>query len=284
MKLVLELAKARITFAVTFSVTTGWVVYRGSFDLAMLMPVLGVFVLACGSAALNQVQEWRTDAKMDRTKNRPIPSGRISPRGAAIVAVLFLAAGLNILAYVEHNTWIVLGLGAFSVVFYNGIYWALKRLTAFAVVPGALIGAVPPLMGWSAAGGQLLDRHILEICTFFFIWQIPHFWLLVHIYGRQYEEAGLPSATAVIAPDQLKRITVAWTFLTIVCGLVLMRSQIESVPWNLLAFAASAMLVFAALGYRRKEPDARDARRFFMQLNGYALGMMLLLMARALTR
>ena len=148
-KLVLELAKARITFAVTFSVTTGWVVYSGSFDLAMLVPVLGVFLLACGSAALNQIQEWRTDAKMDRTKNRPIPSGRLSVRGAAIICVLFLFAGLNVLANVEHNTLVVLGLGAFSVVFYNGIYWVQNngeylssagedapRSTAFVDFPG----------------------------------------------------------------------------------------------------------------------------------------------------
>ena len=283
-KLVLELAKARITFAVTFSVTTGWVVYSGSFDLPMLVPVLGVFLLACGSAALNQIQEWRTDAKMDRTKNRPIPSGRLSVRGAAIICVLFLFAGLNVLANVEHNTLVVLGLGAFSVVFYNGIYWALKRVTAFAVVPGALIGAIPPLMGWCAAGGQILDQTILEVCTFFFIWQIPHFWLLVHIYGKQYEDAGLPAATAVITPDQLKRITVVWTFLTVVCGLVLTRSQISSLPWNALAFAASAWLVWCALGYRKLDPTAKDARRFFMQLNVYALGMMILLMASALSR
>ena len=285
MKLVLELAKARITFAVTFSVTTGWVVYTGSFDLAMLVPVLGVFLLACGSAALNQVQEWRTDAKMDRTKNRPIPSGRITPTGALIVSVLFMAVGLNVLSFVEHNTWIVLGLGAFSVVFYNGIYWALKRLTAFAVVPGALIGAVPPLMGWCAAGGELLDRDILEICTFFFIWQIPHFWLLVRIYGSQYVEAGLPAASAVLTPAQLKRITVAWTFLTIVCGLVMLRSQIANLPWNALAFAASCWIAWCALGYRKiEEPSAPNARRFFMQLNGYALLIMILLMGASLSR
>lgn len=283
-KLVLELAKARITSAVTFSVTTGWVAFTGSFDLAMLWPVVGVFLLACGSAALNQIQEWRTDAKMERTKNRPIPSGRISVRGAAFVCVMFLFAGFNVLANGEQNTLIVLGLGAFSVVFYNGVYWALKRMTAFAVVPGALIGAIPPLMGWCAAGGEILDKTILEIATFFFIWQIPHFWLLVHIYGKQYEDAGLPSATAVINPGQLKRITVVWTFLTIVCGLVLIRSQITELPWNVIAIVASVWLVWCALRYRKLDPTAKDARRFFMQLNMYALGMMLLLMASALSR
>ncbi len=284
LKMLLELSKARITFAVTFSVTTGWVVFTGSFDAEMLVPVIGIFLLACGSATLNQVQEWRVDAQMERTKDRPIPSGRITPTGALVVSVLFMAVGLNVLSYVQHWTWVVLGLAVFSVVFYNGIYYGLKRLTAFAVVPGALIGAVPPVMGWCAAGGHPLDMTILEIGTFFFIWQIPHFWLLVHIFGKQYEGAGLPSATALITPAQFKRITVSWTFVTIICGLMLTLTQKMALPWNALAVVASIAIGVATLGFLRIEPSARDARVFFMKLNAYALAMMLLLMANALAR
>ncbi len=283
-RMLLELGKARITFAVTFSVMTGWVLFTGSFDLEMLVPVLGVFLIACGSATINQVQEWRVDAQMDRTKNRPIPSGRISATGALVVAVLFIVAGLNVVGYVQHHVWIVVGLGVFSIVFYNGIYYALKRLTAFAVVPGAIIGAVPPILGWCAAGGHPLDGRILEVGAFFFIWQIPHFWLLVQIFGKQYERAGLPAATALITRGQFKRITVSWTFMTIVCGLVLTMTQGIHLPWNFLALGASIAIGLATIGYLRLDPTAKDARRFFMQLNAYALGMMLLLMANAVTR
>jgi len=284
LRIVLDLSKARITFAVTFSVTTGWVVHNGTFDVAMLFPVLGVFLLACGSATLNHVQDRRYDAQMERTRQRPIPSGRISVRGALVVSAIFVFAGLNVLSYVEHQPWVVLGLGAFSIVFYNGIYYGLKRVTAFAVVPGALIGAVPPLMGWCAAGGAFFDPRIIAVAAFFFIWQIPHFWLLVQIYGKQYEGAGLPSPTSLITPTQLKRITVAWSFLTIVCGLALARMQINTQPWGALALLGSIALAYAAVGYVRNEPTAKGARKFFMQLNAYALAMMLLLMAGALTR
>ncbi|MDA1194179.1 MAG: protoheme IX farnesyltransferase [Planctomycetota bacterium] len=281
-RLLLELGKARITFAVTFSVMTGWVLFTGSFAPALLVPVLGVFLLACGSATINQVQEWRVDARMERTRGRPIPSGRITATGALIIAVAFLAAGLNLLGFVQHNAMAVVGLGAFAVLYYNGIYYALKRLTAFAVVPGALIGAVPPILGWCAAGGHILDATILEVGAFFFIWQIPHFWLLVNIFGRQYESAGLPSATAVISPGQFQRITVAWSFMTSFCGLALVLTQGVGLPWNFLGLGASIAVGFAALAFLRGAATARDARRFFMQLNAYALAMMLLLMADAL--
>ncbi len=281
-RLLLQLSKARITFAVTFSVSTGYVVFAGRFDAGLIWPTLGTFLLACGSATMNHVQEWRTDAKMERTRERPIPSGRISPTGALMLSVAFLVAGLNVLAQVPNHTLTVVLLGAFAVVYYNGVYWALKRLTAFAVVPGALLGAVPPVIGWAAAGGWWWDRTILEIGAFFFIWQIPHFWLLVRLYGEQYAEAGLPTPITLIGPKQFQRITVNWIVLTAFFGLLLAGVHRITLPWNFLALAGSIAITFAAIGYLRGEPERTASRRLFMRLNIYALSMMLLLMADAL--
>jgi len=283
LRLLLQLSKARITFAVTFSVSTGYVVFAGRIDEGLLWPALGVFLLACGSATLNQVQEWRTDAKMARTQERPIPSGRISPTGALVVAVLFLAVGLNLLAQVPNHTLTVLALGAFAVVYYNGVYYGLKRVTAFAVVPGALIGAVPPVIGWCSAGGWWWDKSILEIAGFFFIWQIPHFWLLVRLYGEQYAAAGLPTPVAVVAPRQFQRITFNWILLTAAFGLMITGVHRVAFPWNFLALGGSIGITFASIGYLRGEPTRTASRRLFMQLNAYALAMMLLLMADALS-
>ena len=148
------LSKAKITFAVTFSVSTGYILFAKRLEWDMWIPTIGVFLVACGSAAINQIQEWRTDGRMPRTRKRPIPSGLISPAWALFIAFLFIGAGVNILALTEHHQLTVLALGGFSVLWYNGVYWALKRLTAFAVVPGALIGALPPMIGWCAAGGR----------------------------------------------------------------------------------------------------------------------------------
>ena len=282
LRLLLQLSKARITFAVTFSVSTGYVVFAGRFDAGLLWPALGTFLLACGSATLNHVQEWRTDARMERTRERPIPAGRITPSGALMLAGLFLLLGINVLAQVPNHTLTVVLLGAFAVVYYNGIYWALKRITAFAVVPGALIGAVPPVIGWAAAGGWWWDRSILEIGAFFFIWQIPHFWLLVRLYGEQYAEAGLPTPITLVAPKQFQRITVNWVVLTAFFGLLLAGVHRIAFPWNFIALGGSIWITFMAIGYLRGEPTRPASKRLFMQLNLYALSMMLLLMADAL--
>jgi len=284
LRLLLELSKARITVAVTFSVTTGYVLFAGRIDGGLVFPAFGVFLLACGSATINHVQEWRTDAKMDRTRRRPIPSGRISASGALCVAVAFLVVGLNLLAQVPNHTLTVVLLGASAVVFYNGVYWALKRLTAFAVVPGALLGAVPPILGWAAAGGLYWDGSILEVGGFFFLWQIPHFWLLVRLFGEQYAAAGLPTPMAVLEPRQFQRITFNWILITALFGLLVAGVHRIGLPWNFAALGASIAIVAAAIDYLRSEPTRARARQLFNRLNVYALAMMLLLMADALTR
>jgi protoheme IX farnesyltransferase len=281
-RMLLVLVKARITFAVTFSVATGFVLFQGRFSTELILPMAGVFLLACGSAALNQVQEWRTDLRMERTRNRPIPSGQLQPRWALFIACLFMVAGINLLANVERHTYLVVALGAFSVFWYNLVYWWLKRATAFAVVPGALLGAVPPVIGWCAAGGEPLDPKILQVGLFFIIWQIPHFWLLLHLFGTEYTGADLPSPTAMLSRDQFRRITFAWVFPTAASGLVLMTTFQLHMPWNLLVLAGSIWVTLQAFGYLKRPPSRATARSLFNRLNLYALCMMLLLMASAL--
>ena len=279
-----ELTKARITVVVTASVATGFLLFAGRFELRMLVPMAGVFLLACGSAALNQFQERRTDAKMARTRNRPIPSGRIAADWALFVACALIGAGLYVLSLCEHHTLAIVGLGAFSVFWYNAVYVWLKRVTAFAVVPGSLLGAVPPVMGWAAAGGLPLDVTILEVAFFFFLWQIPHFWLLLQKYGREYEEAGLRTPTSVIGASSFRRITLAWVVAVAATGLVLAVTQRFGLPWNLLALLATAHLVFSAIGAMRKKEVVRSAMSLFMQINLYAIAMMTLLSVNAIVQ
>lgn len=278
----LELTKARITIFVVASVATGYFLFRERFDWDVLMPMLGVFLLACGSAAMNQVQEAHVDARMKRTRNRPIPSGRIRRDWACFLALALICAGLYVLTSIGTHAVVLLVLGALSVVWYNGVYLLLKRVTAFAVVPGSLVGAIPPIIGWCAAGGVWTDGRILEVAAFFFVWQIPHFWLLLLLFGREYEEAGLPSASARLAPAQFGRITMAWIVTVATMGLVLAVTQRFSLPWNLLALAASLWVVFSVLGGLRKWPERKATIASFLRVNAYALAMMILLSANAL--
>ena len=86
-------------------------------------------------------------------------------------------------------------LGLITVVWYNGIYTPLKRVTAFAAIPGGVVGAIPPVIGWVSGGGDPTDARIIVVAFFFFVWQVPHFWLLLMRIGGDYERAGLPSLT-----------------------------------------------------------------------------------------
>ncbi len=275
----LDLTKARITIATTVVTGAGYAMFAG-FETAMWLPMAGVFVLACGSAAMNQVQEWRTDARMERTRNRPIPSGELSPERALLVSVVLIAIGLNILASVERHALIVVGLGVLALVWYNALYVVLKRRTAFAAVPGALVGAIPPVIGWCSAGGVISDPTILEVAFFFFLWQIPHFWLLVQMYGAQYEDAGLPMPTRVMSATQFRRMTSMWILSVAVAGLVLSVTQRLEMPWNVGALVASILL--ATVTIKRRNDEGRvTAVSLFKAINLYALVILGLVVANA---
>jgi protoheme IX farnesyltransferase len=278
-----ELTKARITIFVIASVATGYFLFLEHFDWGVLWPMLGVFLLACGSAALNQVQEAKIDARMARTKDRPIPSGRIPRDWATFVALFLICAGLYVLTSIGTHSIELLVLGGLAVVWYNVVYLWLKRVTAFAVVPGSLVGALPPIIGWCAAGGVPLDPRILEVALFFFLWQIPHFWLLLQLFGREYEEAGLPSATKVVAPGSFGLITMAWILAVACTGLVLALMQQFGAPWNILALVVAIWLVLSNLARLRQWPEKRAAIGSFVRINYYAFSMMVLLSANALS-
>jgi protoheme IX farnesyltransferase len=145
---------------------------------------------------------------MERTKYRPVPSGKVSRKEASRFFIVALVPGtLLILATGSVSALLV---SYFTIAWYNGIYTYLKRLTPFAVIPGALTGALPPAIGWVAAGGSLTDRTILLIQLLFFIGQIPHFWLFILKYGNEYLTAGLPSLTAIMDRTKIKRLIFVW--------------------------------------------------------------------------
>ena len=212
-KAYLELGKWPVTTAVSLTTVAGYVLYSGKITWQLIWPVTGIFLLACGSSAINQIQEAEYDIKMNRTRNRPLPSGRISVRAAWIVALIYTISGSLIIGYGTSPA--VLVLGWFSFIWYNLVYTYLKRITVYAVIPGSLIGSLPPLIGWVSAGGPLLNVHVLIIILFFFSWQIPHFWLLVIRYGEEYTEAGLPSLNSIRSTGQIIRMIYLWILITV---------------------------------------------------------------------
>jgi protoheme IX farnesyltransferase len=166
--LYIELCKIKISLFSALSAATGYILVSGELTAAISIPVMGVFFLACGAGALNQYQEKNIDALMVRTQSRPIPSDRIKMQHASYCATLLLVIGFLILSSL--GNFAVIGLSVFAVIWYNLIYTYLKRITAFAAVPGAVTGAIPPAIGWVSGGGQVSDHGLLAICFFFFLY------------------------------------------------------------------------------------------------------------------
>lgn len=228
--LLVELTKFRLSIFIVLSTATGFVLGYQGISLRMVPVLAGVFLLASGASALNQYQERREDLLMERTKGRPIPSGRLSPLPALYISSLLLGSGCFLLYAVAE--WITYGLGVIAVLLYNGVYTPLKKKTLFAVVPGALVGAIPPAIGWSSGGGGL-EPQIFALCLFFFLWQIPHSWLLLLDFQKDYQEARFPSLVQTGEQLQVEKISWVWIFATVVCSLLIPLFGIRNSPLNM---------------------------------------------------
>jgi protoheme IX farnesyltransferase len=241
-----ELCKVRISLFSACSALTGFLLAAHEFRPEALVLVTGVFLLACGSSALNQYQERKTDALMPRTEGRPIPSGRIEPFPALLFSIMLISLGSLTLLLTGRVIAPLLGL--LAVLWYNGLYTYLKRRSAFALVPGSLVGTIPPALGWVTAGGTFSDPGLIALCFFFFLWQVPHFWLLILRYGKEYEHAGLPSLSTVFSRTQLVRIIFIWIFATAVSSLFLSINGMVLTPLiNYSLFGVSLWLIAISL-------------------------------------
>ena len=185
-----EITKARLSISVVFSSIAGY--FLGIFDFASLkvdvltMLVVGGYCMVGASNAFNQVIEKDLDAKMLRTQNRPVPSGRMTTSAALFVAFLLTSIGLVLLYMINPKTAMF---GAVSIFMYTSLYTPLKTITPLAVFVGAFPGAIPFMLGWVAA----TDDFGLEAGTLFmiqFFWQFPHFWAIGWFLFEDYKKAG----------------------------------------------------------------------------------------------
>jgi len=266
----LELTKLRISGASTFTAAAGYVAFLRGANAGLITTLLGILLLAMGSSALNEVQEHKYDALMPRTAHRPIPRGDLSPAMAAVIATLMAVSGFLLLLW-AHNLTSAL-LGALALAWYNGFYTPLKRISAFAVVPGSLIGALPPAIGWTAAGGSVTDPSVLALAFVFFIWQVPHFWLLVGLHAEGYEEAGYPTLVTLFGRPRLSRLTFTWTCGTAAaCGLLPLFRVLVSWPAEIMLGVGAIWLIIGSLPLLKPGQDAALYRRVFMNINLFAL-------------
>ena len=275
--IIFELGKIKITFFVAFSTSIGYILFWKNLTWDIIPPAIGVFLLACGSSAVNHFQERKTDALMERTKNRPLPSGRISENYAIALAAMFVFTGSGLIYLSANTTALVLGWSTLA--WYNFIYTPMKKRNALAVVPGSLIGALPPVIGYVAAGGSPYDPQILSLALFFFIWQIPHFWLLLLMLGNDYAKAGFPTLTEKFSDVQLTRITYMWIAALAVSCLLIPAFNVSS---SMLALIALIVLGGWLLFDTKKILDKNILgkviyRKAFMSVNLYVLAVVLII-------
>jgi len=281
LKIIIELGKVRIALPVALSALAGFTLYAGEIGSQGWLLALGVFLMSCGSGAINHWQEHKTDARMPRTQHRPIPSGRISVAGGLLVALFYVAAGSVVLFFT--NPPVALGLSWTTLFFYNLVYTPLKKITAFAVIPGSMVGALPPLIGWTAAGGNITSEIILLVAVFFFIGQIPHFWLLLLMFGDQYKKAGMPSLNQLFSENQIKRITFTWVLTTVASALLVLFFIFTSKALLILLLGYTFYLLFS-LSFSMLVKNELNVKQAFYKLNFLYLFMMLLLIADSLMR
>ncbi|TBW34973.1 protoheme IX farnesyltransferase [Siculibacillus lacustris] len=263
------LLKPRVMSLVVFTAFVGlWIApHRGSI-VVDAVSILAIAVGAGASGALNQWWDADIDAIMTRTRNRPIPAGRIAPEEALSFG-LTLAVG-SVLVLGLTGGWLAAGLLAFTIFFYVVVYsMILKRRTVQNIVIGGAAGALPPVVAWAAATGSLAWAPIV-LFAIVFVWTPPHFWSLALVRSDDYARAGVPMLPVVAGPDATRAHILAYAVLLLPVGLS---------PW-ILGFAGPAYALVAGLGglafvalaglvYRRREGDA--ARRACRRLFGFSI-------------
>ncbi len=258
-----DLFKARLTFLVLLTTVVGFHVgFRGPLDYALLLHTLcGTALLAGGAAALNQYLEREWDAKMRRTQTRPIPSGKLQPETALLIGGLSAGAGLIYLALAVNLLTSVLG--AITLASYLFVYTPLKRMTHLNTVIGAIPGALPPLMGWTAARGEISIEG-WSLFAILFFWQLPHFLAIAWLYREEYAKAGFVMLP-VIDPEGVRtgRQTVSHTLGLLSISLFPTFLGIAGVIYFFGALVLGLMFLGFAIQFSRGLTNAR-ARQLFL--------------------
>ncbi len=261
MKAYLSLTKPRIGLMVALTVGLGWALAGGRPTPGFFAVILGATIASAACGTLNQVVERREDALMHRTRSRPLPMGQVAPKDALVFGLVLAVAGPALV-------WAAAGrlpaaLTALTVVLYVLCYTPLKKVTPQTTWIGAAAGAMPPLIGWSAATGAL-SAKAWALFAIMFLWQIPHFLALFWIYREDYARAGFrvmpvvhPDGSTTAAQIALHSFTLLpATLLPVVLGMA-------GTPYAVGALAIG--VVFLGLGLRASWTLAHsDARRLFL--------------------
>jgi protoheme IX farnesyltransferase len=271
----LALSKSRIVMMVLITTAAGYFFGAQRVDWMLLLnTLLGTALVAAGTNALNQYIERDHDAKMRRTRLRPLPDGRIAPRAALVFSVAISILGTLYLGLAVN--WLTAALGAFTLITYIFIYTPLKRVSTICTLIGAIPGAIPPLMGWTAATGVLGTGGWIIFAILFF-WQLPHFMAISWMYREDYARGGF-AMLAVRDDDGVATAghAVFYSFALFIVSALPSFFGLATYVYLAGAIVAGAALTFASFAFLASRTPIR-ARRLFMASNIYLIVMMALL-------
>ena len=255
--------KMGLSLSVVFSSVAGYLLAAESIHLfTLFLLAIGGYFMVGASNVFNQIIERDLDALMDRTKNRPIPTGRMSVSYAFVLAVILTIAGLTILYIINERTAMF---GAISICLYTSAYTPLKTKTPLSVFVGAIPGAVPFMLGWVAATGKFgIESGVLFMLQFF--WQFPHFWAIGWFLHKDYQKAGfnmLPTGKRDKGTALQSIIYTAWTVLISIVPVFGFTGSLRlSVLAAIIVFACG--LLFLNYGFQLFKNQTEKAARQLM--------------------
>lgn len=212
-----EITKIRLSISVVFSSLAGYLLGANMVDLkTLILLAIGGYCMVGASNAFNQIIEKDLDALMERTQNRPIPSGRMSVNSAFVIAVILTLVGIVILYNINPQTAMF---GAISIFLYTSVYTPLKTKTPFSVFVGAIPGAIPFMLGWVAATNDFgIEPGTLFMIQFF--WQFPHFWAIGWFLHDDYQRAGFKMLPTKQPDKGTAMQIIAYTVWTIIASIL----------------------------------------------------------------
>jgi protoheme IX farnesyltransferase len=259
----LILTKPRLNLLVLVTTVAGlYLAAPGGVPLAILLhTIIGTALVAGGAAALNQVLERGTDRLMSRTASRPVPDGRLQPGEATVFGLALSIVGLiELAAAVNRLSAMVAGL---TLVSYLLVYTPLKRRTSLATIVGAVPGALPPVIGWTAAGAPVTLQALILFGIVFF-WQMPHFLAIAWLYRDDYKRAGIP-LLPVLEPDGRRTGQQALLYAAALWPVSLMPTVagLAGAPYGLVATALGVVFITLGAAFARQRSTV-TARRLFL--------------------
>ncbi|MCX6967205.1 MAG: heme o synthase [Verrucomicrobia bacterium] len=258
------LAKLRLELLVLFATAAGFcIASAGHFEWARLMSVLwGTGLVAASAGVLNQVLEIEGDGRMSRTRNRPLPAGRVSRRLATALGIALAICGLAELAL--QTTFSAAAFAGIALALYIGVYTPLKKRTSLCVAIGAIAGALPPVIGWAAFDGSLAAQTGV-LFGVLFAWQIPHVLAITWIHRQEYAAAGL-SMLPRNDPSGRAAAIQAVAFSCLLFAITLAPVHTLSAGYLAGAVLLGAVLLSAAVRFLRQRSRATARTLFLVSL------------------